>query len=112
MASSDKMTKETVRKLAAEGGLVATCFEVFRKTVFPGLPPQLEGDFKIAFFAGAAELYSLFMACLDEGDDATDGDEFLMTAWVTEMEAFQRATLSALMEEQAQNNSARPAYDA
>lgn len=83
------------RKLARQGRLVDETFKLFQRTVYPGAPPEQVAALRVAFFAGAQEIFALCLAALDEGDDASQGDMDFMSAWVAEIELFHKRTIAA-----------------
>lgn len=95
-SSLDQIALPQIRELAHEGRLVETAFDVFRKMVFPGAGPDQVNAMRICFFAGAAEIYALMMASLDEGEDPTGGDLAFMGQWTAEIEAFHRRVLETV----------------
>ncbi|WP_306150699.1 hypothetical protein [Roseovarius sp. MMSF_3281] len=86
------MTRSEVRKLARRGKLIDESFKVFQRTVYPGAPDDQVQAMRICFFAGAAELFALMHAGLDDGLSETDGDLAFMEQWVNELERFHKRT--------------------
>ncbi|MBY5988227.1 hypothetical protein [Roseovarius atlanticus] len=91
------MTRAELRKLARRGKLIDTCYKVFADACFPGAPPDQRATMRICFFAGAAELFAVMNAGLDDGTNETDGDLAFMEQWVNELESFHEKTIAALM---------------
>lgn len=96
MPSIDKMTRDRVRKMARRGKLIDECFKVFVEHVYPGAPPGQLREMRVCFFAGAAELWAVVNAGLDDGVSETDGDLAFMSQWVQELEDFHRKTMAAM----------------
>lgn len=95
-AYDDPKIRSHLRKLARRGKLVDEAFKTFRAMVFPGAKNDQTHALRIAFFAGAAELYALMMASLDQGDAETDGDLEFMGNWVREITEFHERTMAAM----------------
>lgn len=91
----DHMIKAEVRKLARQGKLIDTVFKMFQRQVFPGAPEDQVHAMRICFFAGAAEIFAVMNAGMDDGLAETDGDLRFMQQWVDEMEDFHRRTIAA-----------------
>ena len=96
MPSIDHMTRNELRKLARRGKLIDECFKVFVGAVYPGAPSNQRETMRVCFFAGAAELYAVMTAGLDDGVSETDGDLAFMQQWVDELEDFHRKTIAAM----------------
>lgn len=64
--------------------------------VYPGAPADQRAVMQICFFAGAAELFAVMNAGLDDGVSETDGDLVFMQQWAAELEAFHRKTIAAM----------------
>lgn len=95
MPGVDKMVQSRIRKLAREGRLIDETFKVFQRAVYPGAPPDQVATMRTCFFAGAAELFALMNAGLDDGLSETDGDLVLMQQWVDELERFHARVIAA-----------------
>lgn len=96
MPSVDKMIQTKVRKLARRGKLIDECFVMFAAHVYPNAPASQLREMRTCFFAGAAELFAIMNAGLDDGLDETDGDLRFMQQWVDELEAFHRNTMATM----------------
>lgn len=96
MPSIDQMTRDKIRKMAQRGKLIDECFKVFAAAVYPGAGQDQLRELRISFFAGAAELFAVINAGLDDGVSETDGDLAFMQQWVDELEAFHRNTIAVL----------------
>lgn len=96
MPSIDQMTRTEIRKLARRGKLIDETFKVFQRMVYPGAPDDQVQAMRICFFAGAAELFALMNAGLDDGVSETDGDLALMQQWVDELERFHARTIATM----------------
>ena len=96
MPSIDKMTRNKLRKLARRGKLIDECFVVFAAHVYPNAPADQLREMRVCFFAGAAELFAVMNAGLDDGISETDGDLKFMEQWVDELEAFHRKTMATM----------------
>lgn len=96
MPSNDKMIRAEIRKLARQGRLIDECFKVFQRAVYPDAPPDQVREMRVCFFAGAAEIYALMNAGLDDGLSETDGDLVFMSQWVEEIERFHARTIAAM----------------
>lgn len=96
MPSIDKMTRDRVRKMARRGKLIDECFKVFAAHVYPGSGPNQMREMRVCFFAGAAELFAVMNAGLDDGISETDGDLVFMQQWVDELESFHRKTMATM----------------
>lgn len=95
MPSTDQMIRSEVRKLARQGRLIDEAFKLFQRQVFPGAPPDQVHAMRVSFFAGAAEIFALMTAGLDDGTGETDGDLSFMSQWVDEIERFHARTIEA-----------------
>lgn len=95
MPGVDKMVQSRIRKLAREGRLIDEAFKVFQRAVYPGAPPDQVAAMRTCFFAGAAELFALMNAGLDDGLSETDGDLAFMQQWVDELERFHARVIAA-----------------
>ena len=95
MPSSDKMTRAHLRKLSRQGRLLDECFKAFQRQVFPGAPPDQVSAMRVCFFAGAAELWAVMHAAMDEGDQVAPDEEEFMRGWVSELEQFHHRTVAA-----------------
>lgn len=93
MPSIDKIARAKIRKLARRGKLIDECFKVFAAYVYPGAPDYQREVMRVCFFAGAAELFALMQASLDDGVSETDGDITFMEQWVDELEDFHRKVI-------------------
>jgi len=96
MPSIDKMTRTKLRKLARRGKLIDECFNVFAAHVYPGAGPDQMHEMRVCFFAGAAELFAVMNAGMDDGLSETDGDLKFMEQWVDEIERFHRKTMATM----------------
>ncbi|WP_010137345.1 hypothetical protein [Oceanicola sp. S124] len=96
MPSIDQMTRDRIRKMARRGRLIDECFKVFTASAYPNASPDQLREMRICFFAGAAELFAVMTAGLDDGISETDGDLIFMQQWVDELEAFHRKTVAAM----------------
>jgi len=97
MPSIDKMTRDRLRKMARRGKLIDECFKVFAAHVYPSAGPDQTREMRVCFFAGAAELFAVMNAGLDDGISETDGDLVFMQQWVDELEKFHRNTMTTMM---------------
>lgn len=88
-----RIARPKARKLARQGRLVDETFKIFQRAVFPGAGPDQVAALRVAFFAGAQELYALTFATMDEGDDPTTGDMEFMSNWTAEIERFHQKTI-------------------
>jgi len=104
MPSIDKIALTKIRKLARRGKLIDTCFKVFQEHVYPDAPADQMREMRTCFFAGAAELFAVMNAGLDDGLDETDGDLRFMQQWVDELEAFHRNTIAAMSADHSTEN--------
>lgn len=95
MPSSNQMARAHLRKLSRQGRLLDECFKVFQRQVFPGAPPDQVFAMRTCFFAGAAELWAVMHAAMDEGDDVSTDEEAFMQGWVSELERFHARTVAA-----------------
>lgn len=96
MPSIDKIVKSKIHKLARRGKLIDECFVVFAAHVYPNAQADQLREMRTCFFAGAAELFAIMNAGLDDGLDETDGDLRFMQQWVDELEAFHRNTMATM----------------
>lgn len=96
MSSTAQMTRRMVRKLARRGKLIDEAFKVFQRAVYPGAPPDQIREMRVCFFAGAAEIFALQQASLDEGNEPTDEDMEFMSQWVAELEEFHQRTIQTM----------------
>jgi hypothetical protein len=78
MPSSDNMIRSELRKLVRQGRLIDECFKTFQRAAFPGASPDQVAALRIAFFAGAAEIWAVMHAAIDEGDDVSGDEEAFM----------------------------------
>lgn len=97
MPSSPQMIRKELRELARQGRLVEECFQVFQREFFPTASPVVAHAMRMCFFAGAAELWALINAGIDEADDISDAEEEFMGQWVAEVEAFHERNIANLM---------------
>lgn len=95
MASTDKMVRSEVRKLARQGRLIDEAFKMFQRQVFPNAGPDLVGQMRICFFAGAAEVWAVMQAAMDDGDAISPDEEAFMSGWVDEVERFYERVIAA-----------------
>jgi hypothetical protein len=95
MPSIDQMTRDRIRKMARRGKLIDECFKVFAATVYPAAGPDQMREMRTCFYAGAAELFAVMNAGLDDGISETDGDLIFMQQWVEELETFHLKTMAA-----------------
>lgn len=95
MSSIDKLLRSEVRKMARKGRLVDEAFKVFQRMVYPDAPPDQVAAMRTCFFAGAAELYAIQMAGMDDGVPETDGDVEFFGQVVDEITRFHERTISA-----------------
>jgi len=95
MPSIEQMTRAEIRKMARRGKLIDTCFKVFADMVYPGAPADQRATMRVCFFAGAAEMFAVMTAGLDDGISETDGDLAFMQQWVDELEDFHRKSIAA-----------------
>ena len=95
MASTDQMIRSEIRKLARQGRLIDEAFKAFQRMVFPGATPDQVHAMRVCFFAGGQEVFTLFMAGLDDGTSETDGDLLFMSHWTQELETFHARTIAA-----------------
>lgn len=96
---SDKQlsfARSKARKLARQGRLVDETFKVFQRMVYPGAPPDQVSALRVAFFAGAQEIFALMTVSMDEGDEPTGGDLKFMEDWTGEIERFHQRTIAAM----------------
>ncbi len=96
MPSIEKIVRPKIRKLARRGKLIDECFKVFVAHVYPGAGPDQMREMRVCFFAGAAELFAIMNAGLDDGLDETDGDLRFMEQWVNELEVFHQKTMATM----------------
>jgi hypothetical protein len=96
MPSSNQMARPHVRKLARQGRLVDEAFKIFQRAVFSDAPPDQVAVMRTCFYAGAAELWALQLAALDDGDDVSDAEADFTAAWVAEIETFHARTIAAM----------------
>lgn len=90
------MARAEVRKMARRGKLIDECFKVFVDTVYPGAAADQRREMRVCFFAGAAELFAVMNAGMDDGISETDGDMAFMQQWVDELESFHQKTIAAM----------------
>lgn len=90
-----RIARPEARKLARQGRLIDETFKVFQREVYPGAPPDQVAALRIAFFAGAQEIFVLLTAGVDEGDDITDADMAFMEGWTGELDRFHAKTIAA-----------------
>ena len=90
-----RIARPEARKLARQGRLIDESFKVFQRAVYPGAPPDQVAALRIAFFAGAQEIFVLLTAGVDEGDDITGEDMAFMEGWTAELERFHEKTIAA-----------------
>jgi hypothetical protein len=95
MPSIDQMIKTEVRKLARQGRLIDTAFTMFQRQVYPAAGPDQVAAMRVCFFAGAAEIFAVMNAGMDDGLAETDGDLRFMQQWVEEIERFHARTIAA-----------------
>jgi hypothetical protein len=85
-------------KLARQGRAVDAAFKVTRAALYPEASPSEIAAMRVMFFAGAAELVSLQLYGVTEGDDVTEQDEMLYTQLMDEIERHHGGTIAlALM---------------
>lgn len=96
MPSIEQMTRTKIRKMARRGKLIDECFTLFAAKVYPDAPTSQLREMRTCFFAGAAELFAVMNAGLDDGISETDGDLKFMSQWVDELEAFYRKTMATM----------------
>jgi hypothetical protein len=77
--------------------LIDECFKEFQRRVYPDAGPDQIREMRVCFFAGAAELFAVMNAGLDDGLAETDGDLDYMQHWVDELEAFHKRTIATMM---------------
>lgn len=94
MPFADNAVRSQIRKLARQGRLVDTAFRAFREMAYPGASDDQIHALRVAFFAGAAEIYAIMMAALDDGVAETDDDLAFMGQWVREITEFHERTLA------------------
>lgn len=91
-----KAVRPQILKLAERRKLIDMCFKEFQRSVYPGAPQDQVAELRVAFMAGAAELYSVLVFGSDMGtDDVTDADMNLFAGVVQEIEDFHRRTIDA-----------------
>ena len=91
-----RIARPKARKLACQGRLVDETFKLFQRMVFPGAPPDQVAALRIAFFAGAQEVFMLLTAGTDDSEDVTEGDMEFMENWTSELERFHEKTIAAM----------------
>lgn len=96
MPVTSKMIRSEIRKLARQGILIDSAFLVFQAKVYPGVSAPQIAVMRTAFFAGAAEVYALMMAGLDDGLTETGGDLRFMEQWTAEIERVHARTIAAV----------------
>lgn len=70
-----KLALQITKDLSAQGKLIEGGFAGFRLMAMHKDSPQIQVDeMRMAFFAGAAHLFSCIMAVLDPDEDPTDND--------------------------------------
>lgn len=96
MPTAQDMTRASLRKMARQGRLIDECFKAFRQNVYPGASPDQIAALRVAFFAGAAEIWAVMNAAVDEGDAISDEEKAFMQGRVDEIERFHERTIAAM----------------
>lgn len=93
-----EMTRATLRKLARQGRLIDECFKEFQRAVYPGAAPDQVAALRTAFFAGAAEVWAVMNAAVDDGDpdEISTEEGAFMQGWVDEIERFHERTIATM----------------
>ena len=90
-----RIARPQARKLARQGRLVDETFKLFQRTVYPGALPDQVAALRIAFFAGAQEIFLLSLAGLGDEDEPTHDELEFMSQWTSEIERFHQRTIAA-----------------
>ncbi|MEM8791052.1 MAG: hypothetical protein AAGE80_05510 [Pseudomonadota bacterium] len=85
------LKRSEIHKLAKEGKLIDTAFQVFADACFANPTPDQRETLRIAFFMGARELFSLLMDGCDEVEPMED-DLRLCARIEQELETFSNRT--------------------
>jgi hypothetical protein len=77
------------KDLTTEGKLIEAGWVGLRLAAIPATAPEIQlNEMRMAFFAGAAHLFSSIMTILDPGSEATEADLGRMEKIDAELQAF------------------------
>lgn len=92
MPSIDTLVQSEARKPARKGRLIDEVFKNFQRQVYPGAPPGQVHDLRVAFFAGAAEIFDLVFMGTSQEDEPTFDDLAFLDSLAGEMRRFEERT--------------------
>ena len=89
--SIQEVAQKLSEGLADAGKIIEGGFAGFKMMVIPDSAPQVQtNEMRMAFFAGAAHLFTSIMAVMDSDREPTERDMHRMSMIAQELEEFQK----------------------